>query len=161
MSQPLPPDNEVLAAALLNMVPKILRRLNADVPLQEETTEINACLREVSELRATPGQLTLLSVLFEHERCMMQKLAEHLTVTPSTVTAMVKRLLAQGYVERCRDDADWRTVWVMPTERGRRAVETYNRARLLSLQRRLTQLSDNERQKVIDALPALHHLIDV
>jgi DNA-binding MarR family transcriptional regulator len=162
MSQQLPPQDTTLAAALLTIVPKVLRRLRADLLLiEEEKADVCVGLREMSELRATPGQLTLLSILVDCERCMMQELAEQLVVTPSTVTAMVKRLLAQGYVERCRDEADWRTVWVMPTARGRQVVDTYNRAALVSFQRRLAQLSDDERQKLGEALPALHRLIEV
>lgn len=152
--------NELLAAALLDSVPKMLRHLLADVPVDGKTTEKHAEWRDVSELRATPGQLTLLRVLVEHERCMMQELAEHLAVTPPTVTAMVKRLFAQGYVERCRDEGDWRTVWVKPTERGRQVVEIFDRARLASLQRRLARLSAEERSNLMSALPALRHLAE-
>ena len=147
-----------LAHSLLELVPKLVSRLHADVPMDDAN---EATLHAVSELRATPGQLTLLRVLVEHERCMMQELAEHLTVSPSTVTAMVKRLLLQGYVERNRDDTDWRTVWVRPTEQGRQAVATYDHLRLEALQYRLAQLSEAERQSLIASLPALHHLIDV
>ncbi len=148
-----------LATALLDIAPKLLRRLRADVPLDDGSS--NADLREVSELRATPGQLSLLQILVEQNRCTMQELAERLAVTPSTVTAMVKRLLASGYVERSRDDVDWRTVWVSPTERGRQAVATYNAARLRSLRHRLEQLSSAERASILDALSALRHLIEV
>lgn len=150
-----------LAPALLQLVPRILRRLAADVPLDSDIAGDTPALREVAELRTTPGQLSLLQVLVEHKRCMMQELAEHLAVTPSTATAMVKRLLAQGYVERSRDDGDWRAVWVRPTERGRRAVEVFYQARLVSLQRRLDKLSEEERLRLLDALPALRHLIEV
>src|SRR5258708_18133302 len=131
-----------LATSLLDVVPKILRRLGADVPLDDNSSDANAGWREVSELRATPGQLSFLHVLVEHERCMMQELAEHLAVAPSTATAMIKRLLTQGYVERSRDDVDWRTVWVKPTEKGRRAVEVFDNARLASLRCRLVHLSE-------------------
>lgn len=147
-----------LALALLDIVPELLRRLRADVPIDNEAA---ADLRAVSELRATPGQLTLLRILVKHKRCMMQKIAEYLAVAPSTVTAMVKRLLAQGYIERSRDDADWRTVWVKPTEQGRQAVAAYDQIRLESLQHRLMQLSEAERQSLAAALPALQHLIEV
>jgi len=82
-------------------------------------------------------------------------------VTPPTATAMVKRLLAQGYVERAHDEADWRTVWVKPTETGRQAVTVFLRARLASLESRLKHLSDEERASIIAALPALRHLIEV
>ena len=148
-----------LALSVLELVPKLVSRLHADVPITNDSSE-NA-LRAVSELRATPGQLTLLRILVEHERCMMQELAEHLAVAPSTATAMVKRLLAQGYIERSRDDTDWRTVWVKPTDAGRQAVAAYDHFRLKSLQYRLAQLSEAERLSLIAALPALRHLIDV
>jgi MarR family transcriptional regulator, organic hydroperoxide resistance regulator len=151
-----------LATALLDIVPDLLRRLGADVPLDEQqATNAGPGWREVVELRATPGQLTLLSVLMKHECCTMQELAEHLAVAPSTATAMVKRLLAQGYIERRRDEKDWRTVWVAPTEAGRLAVNVFHQARLHSLQCRLKQLNDDERNAISAALPALQHLVEV
>ncbi len=97
IEEPVQHDTDV-AMALLDIAPKLLRRVRADLPLDASSP----VWQDVSELRATPGQITLLGVLIEHERCMMQELAEHLAVTPSTVTAMVKRLLAEGYVERTR-----------------------------------------------------------
>ncbi len=154
-----PVDKQVeLAEALLDLVPKLLRRLRADIPLDEEAQE-DPQWRDVAELRATPGQLTLLSILVEHERCTMQELAEHLAVTPSTTTAMIKRLLTQGYVERSHDEVNWRTVWVKPTESGRQAVIVFHQARLSSLQHRLERLSKEERITIIAALPALKRLV--
>src|SRR6266567_5002784 len=132
-----------LAEALLDIVPKLLRRLRADIPL-EEASEVGPEWRNVVELRATPGQLTLMGILVEHERCTMQELAEYLAVAPSTTTAMVKRLLTQGYVERSHDDVNWRTVWVKPTEPGRQAVHVFQQARLASLKSRLDRLSKAE-----------------
>lgn len=149
-----------LAEALLDITPKLLRRLRADLPLDDAS---GACpgWHEVVELRATPGQLTLLRILVEHDRCTMQELAEHLAVAPSTATAMVKRLLAQGYVERGHDDVNWRTVWVKPTEPGRLAVHVYRQASLNSLQRRLDRLGEAERTSIQAALPALERLVEV
>ena|SRR5438552_486027 len=149
-----------VATALLEIVPKLLRRIRADLPLVSDAPATGSVWHDVSELNATPGQLTLLGVLVEHERCMMQELAEHLAVAPSTVTAMVKRLLVQGYVERSRDDADWRTVWVKPTEKGRSAVAVFDRARLASLQQRMRRLSHDEHCALRAALPALRHLVE-
>ena len=152
-------DKQVdLAEALLDLVPKLLRRLRADVPL-DEATQADPQWQDVAELRATPGQLTLLGILVEHERCTMQELAEHLAVAPSTTTAMVKRLLAQGYIERTHDEVNWRTVWVKPTASGRQAVMVFHQARLNSLQQRLDRLTKNERATIIAALPALQHLV--
>jgi len=148
-----------LSEALLDIVPKLLRRLRADIPL-DETAEVDPQWRNVVELRATPGQLTLLGILVEHERCTMQELAEHLAVAPSTTTAMVKRLLSQGYVERSHDEVNWRTVWVTPTESGRLAVSVFHQARLSSLKFRLDRLTETERASILAALPALQHLVE-
>ena len=150
-----------LATALLDIAPKLLQRLRADVPLEGDTPQAGPGWREVTELRATPGQLTLLGILVEHGHCTMQELAEHLAVAPSTATAMVKRLLAQGYVERGHDSINWRMVWVKPTEAGRLAVSVYRQARLGSLQQRLERLSEDERASIMTALPALYHLVRV
>ena len=148
-----------LAEALLDIVPKLLRRLRADIP-HGEASEVDPEWRNVVELRATPGQLTLLGILVEHERCTMQELAEYLAVAPSTTTAMVKRLLAQGYVERSHDEVNWRTVWVRPTESGRQAVSVFHRVRLNSLKFRLDRLNKTERASILAALPALQHLVE-
>ena len=148
-----------LAESLLDIVPKLLRRLRADVPL-DDTSGIDPHWRNVVELRATPGQLTLLGILVEHERCTMQELADHLAVAPSTTTAMVKRLLSQGYVERSHDEVNWRTVWVTPTEHGRQAVTVFQQARLISLRSRLERLSEAERLSILAALPALQLLVE-
>lgn len=153
-------NNEDLAIALLDITPGLLRQLNADVPL-DESEEAGPGWREVSELRATPGQLGLLQILVKYERCTMQELAEHLVVAPSTATAMVKRLFAQGYIERAHDEVNWRTVWVKATETGKLAVEVYQQARLRSLRCRLRRLNDAERASLMAALPALYHLIEV
>lgn len=148
-----------LADALLDIAPKLLRRLTADIPL-DASSEAGPGWRDVVALRATPGQLTLLRILVEHERCTMQALAEHLAVAPSTATAMIKRLLVQGYVERSHDQVNWRTVWVTTTESGRQAVNVFQQARLNSLRSRLDSLSEAERLSILAALPALQHLVE-
>lgn len=159
MSESLP-QSTTLARALLEVIPVLIRRIHSDVPLECGPIETTLGLREVSELRATPGQLALLRVLIERGHCTMQELAVHLAVAPSTATAMVKRLLVQGYVERSRDEIDWRTVWVKATERGRQVFAVFDQARLVSLSKRLAYLSQEELDIIIAALPALHHIIE-
>ncbi len=156
-------ETAALARSLLDVMPKIVRRLGADIPLEGEPEGLEKFpnWRDVTELRATPGQISLLRVLVERERSTMQELAGHLGVAPSTVTAMVKRLLTQGYIERARDDSDWRTVWVKPTERGHIVVTLFDCAQQASLRRRLSQLSEDELACLAAALPALRHLQEV
>jgi len=161
MTQKSVQNDTLLAEAILDITPKLLRRIGADVPVDDESPNAGPEWHDVIELRATPGQLSLLRILADHGRCTMQELAEHLAVAPSTATAMVKRLLAQGYVERAHDEVNWRTVWVKPTEAGRKAVEVFYNAKLASLQCRLKKLSVEERENITAALPALLHLTEL
>jgi DNA-binding MarR family transcriptional regulator len=93
-----------------------------------------------------------------HQHCTMQELADQLDVAPPTVTAMVKRLLTQGFVERVRDEQDWRVVRVSPTERGQRAVALYEECYRANIQHLLTHLSGEELTQLRAALPVLRHL---
>jgi DNA-binding MarR family transcriptional regulator len=150
-----------LASDLLEIIPELLRRLRAEVPQETDAEHSSPEWQDIIELGTTNGQFKLLRILMKHERCTMQSLAAQLHVTPPTATAMVKRLLTQGYVERLRDEEDWRVVRVQATERGKRAVTLYDHIRHTSLQRRLALLSVEEIASLQLALPALRHLIEV
>jgi DNA-binding MarR family transcriptional regulator len=146
---------------LLDIIPILLQRLRADIPREISSEEELPEWRDISELRATAGQIRLLRILITRQRCAMQELAEQMDVAPPTVTAMIKRLLAQGFVERVRDEQDWRVVWISPTERGKRAVTLYDQFRRANLQRRLAHLNAEELAHLRAALPVLRHIIEV
>jgi MarR family transcriptional regulator, organic hydroperoxide resistance regulator len=150
-----------IADDLLALLPSLLRQIRADIPREADAAQEIPEWRDISELRATTGQIRLLRILITHRRCTMQELADQLDVAPPTVTAMIKRLLAQGLVERVRDEQDWRVVWVLPTERGQRAVALYDQFRRANLQRRLSQLNQEELDHLRAAIPVLRHLIEV
>ncbi|MEI7557052.1 MarR family transcriptional regulator [Candidatus Chlorohelix sp.] len=144
-----------VAIALLDLLPNLLYRLGQ---IQELNQKDESTWQDVSELRTTTGQLRLMRTLVRKETCKMQELAELLGVTPSTVTSMVKRLALQGYIERNRDDNDWRSVWVKPTERGQRALLVFDAARYAALQQRLEQLSPQELENIAAVLPVFQKL---
>ncbi len=148
-----------IADELFDIIPRLLGRIRADIP--RDTDDIALEWRDILELRATKGQLKLLRVLKTRQRCTMQELAEQLDVAPPTVTVMVKRLLTQGFVERVRDEQDWRVVQVLPTERGQRAVALYEEFWRTNLQRLLAHLSREELTQLRVALPILRHLSEV
>ncbi|GHO46988.1 MarR family winged helix-turn-helix transcriptional regulator [Ktedonospora formicarum] len=156
-----PPSSTTLAQELLDLLPRLLRRMRIDTPIAQEEAGEPETWHDITELRAASGQVSLLGFLVKQEHATMQSLAQYLAVTPATVTMMVKRLLTQGYVERQRDEHDWRLVWVTPTERGRRAIRAYQQLRQASFQQRLAQLTDEEQQHLWAALPALHHLVAI
>jgi DNA-binding MarR family transcriptional regulator len=150
-----------LASDLLEIIPELLRRLRAEVPQETDAEHSSPEWRDIIELGTTTGQFKLLRVLTQHDRCTMQELAAQLHVTAPTATAMVKRLVTQEYVERLRDEEDWRVVRVQATERGKRAVTLYDQIRHASLQSRLALLSSEELACLQSALPVLRHLIEV
>jgi DNA-binding MarR family transcriptional regulator len=157
-----PSKNELdIADALLDLIPSLLQQIRADIPREAGSANVAPEWRDISELRATTGQIRLMRILVTHQRCMMQEIADQLDVAPPTVTAMIKRLLALGFVERVRDEQDWRVVWVSPTERGQRAVTLYDQFRRANLQRRLAHLDQEELARLSAALPVLHHLIEI
>jgi MarR family transcriptional regulator, organic hydroperoxide resistance regulator len=158
MIEPSSHDELDIANELLDLLSSLLRRIRADIP--RDTDDIAPEWRDILELRATRGQIKLLRVLMTHQRCTMQELADQLDVAPPTVTSMVKRLLTQGFVERVRDEQDWRVVRVLPTERGQQAVSLYEEFYRANLQRLLVHLSQEELTQLRVALPILRHMVD-
>ena len=152
-------DELDIADELLELIPDLLRRIRGDMPREAE--EVAPEWRDITELRATSGQIRLLRILTKYRSCTMQELADQLEVAPPTATAMIKRLLSQGFVERVRDEQDWRVVRVSPTERGLRAVSLYDQFRHANLQRRLAHLRQEELARLRAALPVLRHMIEV
>ncbi len=83
---------------------------------------IDAVLRPRGLTFARYEVLRLLS--FTRDGAMpMSRLGSLLQVHPTSVTSAVDRLVAQGYVERVRDDADKRVVRAVLSGAGREAVE--------------------------------------
>ncbi|MEO8971415.1 MAG: MarR family transcriptional regulator [Ktedonobacteraceae bacterium] len=159
MIEPSSDDALDIADELIDLLPRLLGRIRADIP--RDTDGLAPEWRDILALRATKGQLKLLRVLMTRQRCTMQELADQLDVAPPTVTAMVKRLLTQGFVERVRDEQDWRVVQVSPTERGQRAASLYEEFWRANLLRLLVHLSREERTQLRLALPILRHLSEV
>jgi DNA-binding MarR family transcriptional regulator len=69
-----------------------------------------------------PQYVTIIS-LWEEDRQTVKGLSENLFLEPSTLTPMLKRLEAMGYVHRERDPEDERSVRVSLTEAGRQLRE--------------------------------------
>jgi DNA-binding MarR family transcriptional regulator len=69
-----------------------------------------------------PQYVTIIS-LWEQDRQTVKGLSESLFLEPSTLTPMLKRLEAMGYVRRERDMEDERSVRVSLTDAGRQLRE--------------------------------------
>lgn len=73
----------------------------------------------LDKLGITYPQYLVLHTLWEEEGRTIGEIADRLSLEPSTITPLVKRLAAAGFVERGRDPADERHVRVGLADKGR------------------------------------------
>jgi DNA-binding MarR family transcriptional regulator len=149
-----------LAAILLDQFSSLLARVRKDLSTGGTILSTDRDEHQEAMFTATPVQFKLLRILLAQDRSTMQSLATHLGVTPPTVTGLVKRLLAQEYVQRIHDDADWRNIWIEITAQGRQAVIAYDQQRIAILQRRIEHLSLGEQAQLQAILPIFSHLLE-
>jgi DNA-binding MarR family transcriptional regulator len=103
---------------------------------------------KLSALGLFPGQDVALQSLHQQGSMAMSELATALQVKPPTVSKMITRLSAQGFVERAGSEGDARQVYVTLTDKG---AET---ARVLSSQwseteeEMLSRLDGKERKQL-------------
>ncbi|WP_270889823.1 MarR family winged helix-turn-helix transcriptional regulator [Pedococcus sp. 5OH_020] len=86
-------------------------------------------------------------------------LAQATGVAPSVVSRALARLEDDGLVERTRDDRDARACHISLTEEGRRQLETVEQEYVTLLDDALTELSDEDVQRLPGLLTLLEHSI--
>lgn len=95
-----------------------------------------------------PGQELVLKVLADSDGRTMSQLALALGVQPPTVTKMVTRLSAQGYVRRQVSDTDGRLARVHLTDSGRELVDSVDRAWKRLEREAMAGLDDKDRKRL-------------
>jgi DNA-binding MarR family transcriptional regulator len=86
-------------------------------------------------------------------------LAEREAVSQPSMTGLVQRLEAGGYLERSADPEDGRASLVSVTPKGVAALESRRRRHDQTIDARLAELSDDDLRALAGAVPALQHLI--
>lgn len=102
----------------------------------------------LSRIGLHPGQESVLKVLAEEDGQTMSKLAATLSVQPPTVTKMVTRLSAQGFLRRATSETDGRLARVFLTDEGRALVETVDKTWKRLEREALAGLDDKDRKKL-------------
>jgi DNA-binding MarR family transcriptional regulator len=74
-------------------------------------------LKQLKEFELTSPQLLILRELFMNQPMMLSTLAKAVDLSNSTVSGIVDRLELKGLVQRQRDEADRRIVWINTTEK--------------------------------------------
>ncbi len=110
----------------------------------------------LEKLGVTYPQYIAIVSLWEQDNQTVNELSEKLFLEPSTVTPMLKKLEAQGYLTRTRDEKDERVVRIALTEQGRQTrlqaaeysqltvqASGLDKAQFRNLQREIASLRDN------------------
>jgi DNA-binding MarR family transcriptional regulator len=106
-------------------------------------------------VRISAHQGRVLAFLDQGDPTMVGELAEHLGVTPSTMSLTLKRLEEAGYVRRDRDPLDRRVTNVRLTEAGVRARDAQRELDPERLDRLLGLLGPEARPEALRALALL------
>jgi len=125
----------------------------------EELTTIFIRLPSVERLSFTT--LSVLHTLSRKGPLRLTELTATEQMTQPAITQMVTRLEQDGLVERLADPRDGRAVLVQLTPRGAQIVEVRRAARVKQLSSLLDRLSQEEREAIAAALPALAHAIEL
>ncbi|HVG22307.1 MAG TPA: MarR family transcriptional regulator [Blastocatellia bacterium] len=107
--------------------------------------------KHVVELDLTMPQAQALGVLRRGPLCTGE-LAAVLRISAPAVTQLTNRLTRKQLIERRMADGDRRSVIVMLTDRGRRAVDMFRERRNTIFGGALSHLDDEDRQQVVMAL---------
>lgn len=111
--------------------------------------------RRSNEYGLSDRDSSILSHLSQSARITGATLARHIGVQPSTLSAVLKRLQALGYIERDAEPNDRRRQWLRLTERGEIAMAStsvLDPARVIAL---LDRLNSRDRARAIEGLALL------
>ncbi len=123
--------------------------------LRLSATRLARRLRQEAGAGLTPSQLSALAVIERHGPLTLGSLAEHERVAPPSVTKVVHKLEADGFVLRTSDPADRRITWVTPSERGTELVAESRRRKTAWLAGRIATLQPDQQRCLTAALDVL------
>ena len=120
------------------------------------TATLDAELREEHGLSLGDYDVLLRLARAPHRQLRMTELAERVTMSPSGLTRMVDRLVAEGLVQRDRFDGDARVMLAGLTDRGRQVLRRAAKTHLRGVREHYTgRLSQAQLRNVASALEAI------
>jgi len=118
-------------------------------------------LRQQDQSGFGPTLIAALATIERHGPITLGELAGREQVAPPTITKVVEKLEANGLVTRTTDVADRRVNRVAVTTKGAKQLAVYRGRRTEWLASRLQDLSPDEQERLVAALPVLERLIEV
>jgi DNA-binding MarR family transcriptional regulator len=110
------------------------------------------------ELRArairglAPSHGAILFELYRSEEISMKEISKRISRDKSTVTALIKKLEALGYVEKINDRQDGRVTLVRLTKKGLELKPAFDRISEALLKRAYLGFSTKERERLVTLL---------
>ena len=116
--------------------------------------------RETEALGVTSHQVTLLWLVRSSPGLSLRELAAQEGISAPSLSGHVDRLESAGLLRRIRSTDDRRRVGLELTEQGRALLKRVRARRTTWLAKRLDLLSEDERERLELALPALYALLE-
>lgn len=107
-----------------------------------------------------PGsERELLNLVAENSGIGVNEAARRMLVSPNTVSTLVRALKRKGLIERHSDPSDRRVAILHPTAAGMARKHKAARLRIESMVNAMLALNEEDRQLLVDAIPALRRLL--
>lgn len=146
--------NRRLVTDLLKTLPELGRTVMALCELQAAQMDRLQLSEELrTKLRAaappTQTQMQLAIELAQEGQATIRQLASRLGVTPAAVSLLVDRMAEHGWVERARDEADRRVVWVRLTPLAQSISDALLRSQRAQMVTFLNGVPEDEREAFV------------
>lgn len=110
-----------------------------------------------SELESlTLAQLHVLLFLEHKEKVSMKQIAEEMTITPASATALVGKMVEKKYLERLEDPHDRRTVYIKLSEDTKHRIENMKNEKMHYYERIFSSLQEDERKEFLRVMKKIH-----
>ena len=109
----------------------------------------------------TPSQVEVLGCVRRQPGIGVRDAAAVLRLAPNTVSTIVGQLVDVGFLRREPDPDDARAVCLRLTAAGHRRVHAWRDRSTQTVDRALQSLDAEERASLVQAVPALRHLVEV
>lgn len=108
----------------------------------------------------TPTRISVLLNVVRNGPIRLADLAASEGINPTMLSRVIAELVQAGLIQRANDPGDRRAAWLTSTAAGRRLAERMRRERTDALNVAMETLSEEDRRRLEDALPALESLAE-
>jgi DNA-binding MarR family transcriptional regulator len=108
----------------------------------------------------TPTRTSVLLAADRHGPIRLAEIAEREGLNPTLLSRTVANLVEAGLLERTADASDRRSAWITTTDLGSTTAAGIRLDRTAHLHSALDRLSDEDRDAIMTALPALESLVE-